>query len=41
MPTSRTFQIVLVSAARPVGFSFTPQPDRIQVYTGAAVTVPL
>lgn len=38
---SRTFQVVLVSAAKAVGFSFTPTPDKTVTYTGDAVEVTL
>jgi alpha-D-xyloside xylohydrolase len=41
MPASRTFNVILVAPDRPVGFSFTPQVDRTQVYTGAAATLSL
>jgi alpha-D-xyloside xylohydrolase len=35
----RTFQVVLVSSAKPVGFSFTPTADRSIPYSGEAVAV--
>jgi alpha-D-xyloside xylohydrolase len=35
----RTFQVVFVSRAKPVGFSFDPKPDRSVRYSGEAVTV--
>ena len=41
MLASRTFQVVLVNPSKPVGFSFTPTPDKMLTYTGAAVDVPL
>ena len=41
MPARRTFGIVLVSRAHPVGFSFTPSPDRSVTYTGEALSVRL
>ena len=37
----RTFQVVLVSKDRPVGFSFTPKVDKSVRYDGAAVDVRL
>ena len=37
----RTFELVLVSKARPVGFSFAPKPDRSLSYDGEAVSVRL
>ena len=39
MLQDRTFQVVLVSKAKPAGFSFTPAPDRTVRYTGSAVDV--
>jgi alpha-D-xyloside xylohydrolase len=39
MLAERTFQIVLVTPQRPVGFSFTPAPDRVVKYSGAAMEV--
>jgi alpha-D-xyloside xylohydrolase len=39
MLLERTFQVVLVSKARAVGFSFTPQLDRTVQYTGEEVSV--
>jgi alpha-D-xyloside xylohydrolase len=41
MPASRTFNVVLVTAAKAVGFSFTPAPDRTQVYSGSSLTIAL
>jgi alpha-D-xyloside xylohydrolase len=41
MLTERTFQLVFVSKAKPVGFSFTPQPDRTLHYSGDEVVVKL
>jgi alpha-D-xyloside xylohydrolase len=38
MLKSRTFQLVLVSAGKAVGFSFTPKADQMVTYTGDAVT---
>lgn len=35
----RTFRVVFVSAARPVGFSFEPRPDRTVSYSGEEVRV--
>ncbi|MBN2574009.1 MAG: DUF5110 domain-containing protein [Deltaproteobacteria bacterium] len=39
MLSSRTFEIVLVSSSKAVGFSFTPTADRSVTYTGAALEV--
>jgi alpha-D-xyloside xylohydrolase len=39
MLSERTFQVVFVSKAKPVGFSFDPKPDRSVRYSGEAVTV--
>jgi alpha-D-xyloside xylohydrolase len=39
MLASRTFQVVLVSASKAVGFSFSPTADKTVTYTGAAVDV--
>jgi alpha-D-xyloside xylohydrolase len=39
MLASRTFQIVRVTPTKPVGFSFTPTPDKTVTYTGAAQDV--
>jgi alpha-D-xyloside xylohydrolase len=39
MLTRRTFQVVLVSRTRPVGFSFEPKGDRAVSYSGTAVVV--
>ena len=41
MQRERTFQVVLVSKAKPVGFSFEPKPDKTIPYDGAAVEVKL
>jgi alpha-D-xyloside xylohydrolase len=41
MPKQRTFDIVVVSKAKPVGFSFTPKADKTTRYDGAAVDVKL
>jgi alpha-D-xyloside xylohydrolase len=41
MLSSRTFQIVVVSASKAVGFSFTPTADKSVTYTGAAQDVTL
>ncbi len=41
MLRDRTFQIVVVSNSKPLGFSFTPAPDRTVRYNGSAVDVPL
>jgi alpha-D-xyloside xylohydrolase len=38
MLTRRTFQVVLISAARAVPFSFTPEADRVISYAGDAVS---
>jgi alpha-D-xyloside xylohydrolase len=37
MLTERTFNIVFISQAKPVGFSFTPTPDRTIRYQGTEV----
>ena len=39
MLAERTFEVVFVGPARPVGFSFVPRSDRTVHYTGAAVQV--
>jgi alpha-D-xyloside xylohydrolase len=39
MPKERTFDVVVVSKAKPVGFSFTPKADKSVRYSGAAVDV--
>lgn len=39
MLADRTFNIVLVSKSRPVGFSFTPRADRTVQYRGAALKI--
>jgi alpha-D-xyloside xylohydrolase len=41
MPKQRTFDVVLVSKAKPVGFSFTPKADKTLRYAGTAVDVKL
>ena len=41
MLASRTFQIILVSPSKAVGFSFTPTADRSVTYTGAATDIVL
>ena len=41
MPAERTFNVVIVSKNKPVGFSFTPRPDRTVHYGGDAVEVRL
>lgn len=41
MPQTRTFEVVLVSKDKPVGFSFTPKADKSVKYDGAAVDVKL
>jgi alpha-D-xyloside xylohydrolase len=41
MPAARTFEVVLVSKDKPVGFSFTPQADKTTPYDGAAVDLKL
>jgi alpha-D-xyloside xylohydrolase len=41
MLMERTFQIVLVTSGKPVGFSFTPTADASVTYTGQAVEVPI
>lgn len=40
MLAKRTFNVVFVSSTKPVGFSFTPQPDQTVQYSGAAVQLP-
>ena len=39
MLAERTFQVVLVTAGKAVGFSFTPTADATKAYTGAATDV--
>ena len=39
MQSERTFEVVVVSKARPVGFSFTPKADKSVRYDGAAIDV--
>jgi alpha-D-xyloside xylohydrolase len=39
MLAKRTFNVVLVSKDKPVGFSFTPTPDQTVTYEGKAVTL--
>jgi alpha-D-xyloside xylohydrolase len=41
MLKQHTFEVVLVSKAKPVGFSFTPKADKSVKYDGAAVDVKL
>jgi alpha-D-xyloside xylohydrolase len=41
LPRERTFEVVVVSKAKPVGFSFTPKADKTALYAGAAVEVKL
>jgi alpha-D-xyloside xylohydrolase len=41
MLAERTFHVVLVSAAKPVGFSFEAKPDRTVRYSGQPVAVTL
>ena len=41
MLASRTFEVLLVGKAKPVGFSFEPKPDRTVRYDGAEVVVRL
>jgi alpha-D-xyloside xylohydrolase len=41
MPQQRTFEVVVVSKAKPVGFSFAPKADQTVRYDGAAVEVKL
>jgi len=41
MQKRRTFEVVVVSKAKPVGFSFTPKADRTIRYDGAAVELKL
>jgi alpha-D-xyloside xylohydrolase len=41
MPKERTFEVVLVSKTKPVGFSFTPKADKTIHYNGAPVDLPL
>ncbi len=39
MLTNRTFTVIVVSKAKPVGFAFEPQADRTVRYSGEAVNV--
>jgi hypothetical protein len=39
MLTKRTFNIVLVTRHKPVGFSFTPKVDQTVAYRGKEVKV--
>ena len=39
MPKERSFDVVIVSKAKPVGFSFAPKADKTVRYAGAAVDV--
>jgi alpha-D-xyloside xylohydrolase len=41
MPKARTFDVIVVSKAKPVGFSFTPKADKSVPYNGAAVELKL
>ncbi|HEX8464499.1 MAG TPA: DUF5110 domain-containing protein, partial [Abditibacterium sp.] len=41
MLKQRTFNIVMVSAGKPVGFSFEPKIDKSVKYSGAAINVKL
>jgi alpha-D-xyloside xylohydrolase len=41
MPASRTFQVVLVTSSKAVGFSFSPTADKAVTYTGAEIEVTL
>ena len=41
MLKQRTIQIVLISAHKPVGFSFTPSPDHVITYRGKEVQIKL
>jgi len=41
MLAERSFEVVLISEQHPVGFSFTPTPERSVVYTGAALELHL
>jgi alpha-D-xyloside xylohydrolase len=41
MPQTRTFEVVLVSKDKPVGFTFTPKADKSVKYDGAPVDVKL
>ncbi len=41
MLSERTFEIVLVSKSKPVGFSFTPKADRSVRYVGEVIKVQL
>jgi alpha-D-xyloside xylohydrolase len=41
MQKERTFEVVLVSKARPVGFSFTPKADKTVHYDGTVVELKL
>ena len=39
MLASRSFQVVFVSPARPVGFSFDARPDRTVTYDGEELRI--
>jgi hypothetical protein len=39
MLARRSFQVVFVSGARPVGFSFEPRPDRTVQYDGEELRI--
>jgi alpha-D-xyloside xylohydrolase len=41
MLASRTFEVILVSSSKAVGFSFTPTADKSVTYTGAAQDITL
>jgi hypothetical protein len=41
MQKERTFEVVLVSKAKPVGFSFAPKADKSVRYDGALVELKL
>jgi hypothetical protein len=41
MQQARTFEVVLVSKAKPVGFSFAPKADKRIRYDGAAIELKL
>lgn len=41
MPKERTFEVVLISKDKPVGFSFTPKTDKTVRYDGASVDLKL
>ena len=41
MLVERTFQVVLVTSGKAVGFSFTPTADAMATYSGQAVDIPI